>query len=291
LTPPRSRWSAPLLAGLPALPLLGVAWTTRPRQAWDLHTLLFLNHLHVLPASAWSALTVMGLGLSVFIVLALFAQRQPHWPLAFLVCLVLAGGLTHAVKRALDAPRPAAVLPPGQLVIIGQTLKTHSMPSGHTVSAFAFAALVILSLRRSAPHAVHAPAAARGALAAAAMAAAILVAWSRIAVGAHWPSDVLVGAGLGWCSGAVSLALAERWTASARLASRAWWLVLAAVQIVAGAAMMRIDTGYPLAQWLQWALGAVSVASGLWHARLYRTHSWHASGTCAPSPTRTPRDE
>jgi membrane-associated phospholipid phosphatase len=273
LTTSRSRWSAPLLAGLPALPLLGVAWSAVPRHPWDLHALLFLNHMHILPPSAWSALTVMGLGLSVFIVLALFAQRQPHWPLAFLLCLVLAGGLTHAVKGALDAPRPAAVVPPGQLVIIGQTLRTHSMPSGHTVSAFAFAALVILSLRRKAPHAPQASAAARGVLGAAVMAAAVLVAWSRIAVGAHWPSDVLVGAGLGWCSGAVSLVLAERWTASVPQPSRAWWLVLAAVQIGAGVAMMRIDTGYPLAQWLQWTLGAASVASGLWHARLYRARA------------------
>lgn len=214
----------------------------------------------------WSSLSVLGLGLSVFIVLCLFSRWQPHWPLAFLVCLVLAGGVTHWIKFSMHAPRPAAVMAPGQLVIIGPTLKTHSMPSGHTVSAFACAAIILLSLRRGAPRQPRLPGMVRAGLTLSVLVVAVLIGLSRIAVGAHWPSDVVVGAGLGWACGALSLIAAERWVQHQRPVSAVIWWVLSGAQIVVGVVMLRIDTGFPLAHGLQWALGLASVASGLWHA-------------------------
>lgn len=269
-----------LALGLATLALALAALFELPRSAWDLQAFAFINRGHVLSPALWSMLSVAGLGLSVFIALAWFAHRQPHWPLAFLICLLIAGGLTHAAKFALQAPRPAAVLPPDHLEIIGVSLKAHSMPSGHTVSAFACAAIVVLSMRRSAPHPWARAPWLRTALTLLALGAATLVGLSRIAVGAHWPSDVVVGAGLGWSCGTLALLGAERWRGP--YAGPAWvWrtLIVALAQVGAGAAMLVIDTGYPLAQVFQQVLGWASVASAAWHGRIAwrEWRQWHRS--------------
>lgn len=85
-----------------------------------------------------------------------------------------------------------------------------SFPSGHTVTIFALATALALIWRR---------------LAWPAFAMAILVGLSRIAVGAHWPSDVLAGAwiGIAWSLWVRHLFAEHGVTMSEALAGRAAW--------------------------------------------------------------------
>jgi len=53
---------------------------------------------------------------------------------------------------------------------------------------------------------------------------AVLVGVSRIAVGAHWPFDVLAGACVGWLAGLNGAYIAHRWQ-SAWQTSRSVWLL------------------------------------------------------------------
>jgi membrane-associated phospholipid phosphatase len=79
-------------------------------------------------------------------------------------------------------PRPAAVFDAAQITIISAKLTAHSFPSGHTVSAFSFVVAWLALLGwRALPIVVI----------------AALAGFSRIAVGAHWPVDVLAGAMIG----------------------------------------------------------------------------------------------
>jgi undecaprenyl-diphosphatase len=92
----------------------------------------------------------------------------------------------------------------------------------------------------------------------------VAVALSRIAVGAHWPSDVLVGAGLGLLAGQAGTWMSLRWPVAARPVARA---LLALVVLACAAALAWIDVGYRLARPLQLvlsALGAGVAASTLW---------------------------
>ena len=251
------RWALLPAASLALLP------TSLPRSSWDVQAFAAINGAQWMTPWAWSYLTVLGLGLSVFIILTLFSHRHPQWTVAFLICLLLAGGVTHWIKFSVHAPRPAAVLQPAQLTVIGQALKTHSMPSGHTVSAFALCAIVLLGLRRRAAAARPMTSTQYAITALALLSTAALISLSRIAVGAHWPSDVLVGAGLGWACGAVALSLAERWTSAAFMNRPPVRALLAAAQIGAGIAMLRVDTGYPLAHPLQWVLAALAFVGAL----------------------------
>lgn len=214
----------------------------------------------VMPAVSawWSGVTVMGLGLSVFLVFGAAARRQPDWIAAYLYCLLIGGLMVHLLKNAIDAPRPAAVLPLDQLHIIGSLLRTRSMPSGHSATAFALAAVILLT-----PN----PAQLRHWLLTPVLAMAVLIALSRIAVGAHWPLDVLVGASLGWLFGGISVVLAgatgfTRWCGS----RRGQW-VLTIVWFSAALAIGPQKTGYPQAEPMQWALGAACALGALWRAR------------------------
>lgn len=88
--------------------------------------------------------------------------------------------IVPTLKVALDLPRPVAVLGPGNIHLLGQQDAVHAFPSGHA----AFAVLAACTLGNGA----HA------ALKLSLGAFALVVCFSRISVGAHFPADVIGGA-------------------------------------------------------------------------------------------------
>ncbi|MBC3192058.1 phosphatase PAP2 family protein [Pseudonocardia sp. C8] len=111
------------------------------------------------------------------------------------VSIALTSFTANAVlKPLLPRRRPAAAELPAYRTI-PDAPSSSSFPSGHAASAAAFATAVTMENRRVAPAVVP---------------LAALVAWSRVHVGVHWTSDVLVGAAVG--------------TAAAQL-TRRWWPV------------------------------------------------------------------
>ena len=121
-------------------------------------------------------------------------------PLASLTTLVLL-----VVRRRIEALLVAAsVIAAAILVFVGKTVVGRarpalwdsqwywgsSFPSGHTLVVAAFATACALSIGRIWP-------AARVASLGAALAWTLLVALSRLVLGAHWPTDVLVAACVG----------------------------------------------------------------------------------------------
>ncbi|MBH2016729.1 MAG: phosphatase PAP2 family protein [Burkholderiales bacterium] len=135
----------------------------------------------------WSFLTWSGLGVCGFLLLTACSATEPRRVAGMLVALVVGGLLVHTLKRSLQVERPLAVFGADHPVfqVIGEALHKGSMPSGHSATVWAVAGL--LALREGAAswwrHAWWA--------------LASLQALSRIVVGAHWPSDVLVGSGIG----------------------------------------------------------------------------------------------
>lgn len=217
-----------------------------------------LNRLGTVWPALWAMLSVAGLGLSAFIVLAAL-HRGPHRramrPVAALLwCFPVGGLLTHVLKRLIAHPRPAAALGVDQIVVIGEPLMRGAMPSGHAVTTMAVLGLCLLAWRLTRWQ--------RAGL----LGLALLVMVSRAAVGAHWPADLCVGAGLGLVTAVLGWRLSglPGWgRLTDWLCSRSGQQVLAATQIGCGLVMAVLHSGYGLALPLQWALGVWSVAAGL----------------------------
>jgi hypothetical protein len=104
--------------------------------------------------------------------------------------------------------------------------------------------------------------------------AGAVVAWSRVVVGAHWPSDVFVGAGLGMMAvvlvlHAISLQRVRRAYVALvrRIQTRSGQFAVAAVEVAAGIALLAQRTGYPDARPMVMLLATLAVGSALLRCR------------------------
>jgi len=190
-------------------------------SAANLQLLLWLHSHPSLPDAAWLFITQWGdSAQALVLLLALFLHRP--LPLSWVLKTWLMGMIASPLlKSAWDTARPLAVVDPSWLHPIGQPpMGQHAMPSGHALAAGSMAAILFFSLslnRAGRPYGW------RFAL----VFFCVLVAVSRVVVGAHWPGDVAVGWGLGW----LLVLLAMRWEQAQAwakpLAARAagWWLL------------------------------------------------------------------
>jgi undecaprenyl-diphosphatase len=150
-------------------------------------------------------------GTLLIVFLAAHGSRLADWRRAA-VAAVLSAGLALAIAKAtaelVDRARPF-VADPGGVHLFSHHAADPGFPSDHATAAFAIA--VALALRK------------RG-WGIAALVAATVLSVGRVAIGVHYPSDVLAGAALGTAA-ALALwapALRRRVDALADLAGRPW---------------------------------------------------------------------
>ena len=111
----------------------------------------------------------------------LFFPRTRRGAVDMLVCLAIAAALCNLVFKTLVA-RERPFLTIEELELIIRPLTSYSFPSGHACSSFACATALTLAFGR------------RGAWA---FLPALVITFSRIYVGIHYPSDILCGAVIG----------------------------------------------------------------------------------------------
>jgi membrane-associated phospholipid phosphatase len=244
-----------LWVGVPAMLLLA-AVLMHPGEP-DASLFLAINAAAAhLPDALWAGLTNLGQTGILFALLSPMLLLRPRWVMSA-VCAIPFGALySYGAKALFDAPRPAGVLEAGQFHMVGHLLTSHSFPSGHAITAFAAAAAIL---------------AARGRRAAwwpvpLVLLLAGLVGLSRIAVGAHWPLDILAGAAGGWLSGLCGYRLSARYPALWQ--NRRWRHGLGVVLALVALSLLRVDTGYPQALALQWLAIGCAWATCLWQLLL-----------------------
>jgi undecaprenyl-diphosphatase len=116
--------------------------------------------------------------------------------LIFILCIMgyfIADNITDILKRYFARPRPCNELQNVRLLVA--CTGSFSFPSGHATTSFAIASIIGHLFRSGAVPAFL---------------LAFLVAFSRIYVGVHYPSDVLGGAVVGGATGGVILLLHAR---------------------------------------------------------------------------------
>ncbi len=240
---------------------------------WDEPVFRAINTLGQWQPWLWASLSVVGLGLAVFMLISCghvwlhyrstpaTQERSCYLMGALLWALVLGGAVTYGLKSWFATARPPAVLT--DIWIIGQPLMNRSMPSGHAITAFTMAGLLWGVLGGAEPNYRWQRMGV--------VVLAVAIGLSRIATAAHWPSDVLAGMGVGLCVAWLALYANQRCRTYRAIRRRAVQWVWASILMGASAAMLLDDTGYPMAWAVQWGMALLGlVATAAWFFQLSR---------------------
>lgn len=127
---------------------------------------------------------------AIVLVLLLFFDRKKTVRVFSTVLLagIIGGIVVHLLKWKIPTLRPISIFPEAR--IIGETLKMGSFPSGHTQVCFSSSAVLADKYRGSWKFLYP---------------WALIVGFSRIYIGAHFPFDVIVGGIMGYSSGKLVL--------------------------------------------------------------------------------------
>lgn len=176
-------------------PVAGRNWVARCEH-WDFTLGRWLNQCGLAPliCQPFRWVSRLGDGLIWYLVMLLLPLLMGKQGWLLMLQMALTGlactWIYLLLKRSTSRLRPCdasdaieARMPP---------LDQYSFPSGHTLHAVAFTTLLLASLPQLAGILIF---------------FTLLVALSRMILGLHYPSDVLVGALLGWLMARLSLAI------------------------------------------------------------------------------------
>ncbi|MDQ0215401.1 undecaprenyl-diphosphatase [Oikeobacillus pervagus] len=156
------------------------SWFIKQDQAY----FYFLNRRSKLCVSFFKHITHLGgamftIGLQLILLMS-SNQTLRKVALLALVSLVVSHVVAVLIKKTFQRIRPYLALP--NAMVHGHLFKDYSFPSGHTTAVFSIVISYLVVYPSLLPYLLP---------------AALLVAVSRIVLGVHYPSDVLVGALLG----------------------------------------------------------------------------------------------
>ena len=223
--------------------LMSFGWN----QAWMLN----IHSEPILPAWFW-ALINLGGDAWVILLILLLIERFPGEITSWVLKTWLIGALiAQLIKSLFPMPRPASVLGVDNLSIIDHPpLLSGSMPSGHALAAISCALIVCTVLKL------------RGAknwqLVLIVLTAGI-AAWARVAVGAHWPSDVIAGAGLAFSVVAVSLLWERQHSWNAWFQRTSGGLFLIVLHILISLHLATPQSDFFFVQFIQFNLACISL--------------------------------
>ena len=210
--------------------------------------------------SLWVILTNLGDGFLLFPFAMVLFRRKHEQQLTVLISMILLALAINISKHWVGAPRPAMALDGSLFSVIGPLLKSDGFPSGHAGTAFLLAGLAFIYLRPPLQILV--------------LILMGLVGLSRIAVGAHWPVDVVAGAWVGLMCALSGCWISHRLTAG--LKTRLLFIVLGVLALTVLPGYNNGFEQFVVIRILEYLLAAVAAAAvlyevfGLYHYYRHR---------------------
>lgn len=193
---------------------------------------LFLSlnaKLSVFPSLQYN-LTQLG---DVLIFLPFFALLMVYAPKfweALISSLIVSLIFSTLLKKIFAVPRPAAMFDQDSFVILGQTLTgSNSLPSGHSISTFTILTAVFFAFMPK-------KASFKITWALLIFLPAVLIVFTRVGVGAHYPFDVIIGSIFGYISAVLGILIYKKFNVFSWLTNRRYYpisLILFAIGVFA----------------------------------------------------------
>jgi len=203
----------PSLLFLPFFLLITIALILKILGVWNIEGYIMfqepaffhINHLMGQYATLMYNLTQMGDALIFLSLISIFIINKP------ILCEALVSGLlvsllaSTLLKSIFSVPRPAAVFDHNDFIIVGKVLSGHnSLPSGHSMTAFVI--LTILMYTFLPKKLIH-----KFFYILIFLLTGLILAFTRVGVGAHYPLDVIFGGIVGYICGLVGIFIAKRY--------------------------------------------------------------------------------
>ncbi|MGN6491628.1 MAG: phosphatase PAP2 family protein [Agriterribacter sp.] len=165
----------------------------------------FLNHNLAQYPNLQLNLTQLGDALIFLSFLGIFIVYAPRiWEClipGLLICFVF----SCTLKALFTVPRPAAVFDHNSFIIIGHTLRGHSsLPSGHSITIFTVLTVLLYAFM---------PARLKYKITwlFCVITIGLILAFTRVGVGAHYPIDVIAGSIVGYISGIAGIFISRKY--------------------------------------------------------------------------------
>ena len=153
----------------------------------------------------WEQITVLGDGLALICISYIFIFKDIKIVLALDFAMLLGGVISRGLKVYFSELRPYEYI--SGIAVESSTYSLHdrSFPSGHSVAVAAFFVVMLWVFLTGVKNKSN-----QIILTLVGM-AAVSVLLSRMALGAHWPLDVIAGCAIGWLSGGLTWILFEKY--------------------------------------------------------------------------------
>ena len=149
-------------------------------------------------------LTQLGDALLFYPLLAIFIIYAPKLWEALLTSSIISLIVSALLKKIFAVPRPAAMLDHDNFTIIGKTLsgKT-SLPSGHSICAFIVITTLLFAFmpKKNVYKIIWTFFI---------ISAGLIIAFSRVGVGAHYPLDVIIGSTIGFIISIIGIKISNQ---------------------------------------------------------------------------------
>ncbi len=184
------------------------------------NSFFFINHhLGQYPQLQYN-LTQLG-DASIFLsFLGIFILFAPKIWESLISALLVSCAFSQFLKYIFAVPRPAVVLDHHDFVIVGKILTgRNSLPSGHSITIFTILAVLLFSLMPQKPrHKVL--------WSFFIIAVGLILAFTRVGIGAHYPLDVTVGCIIGYISGLMGIFISRKYPIWAWIGDKKYYPII-----------------------------------------------------------------